>query len=333
MVVSSSRSSAVSADRGVRRRPAAAGTRRCPPAPVAAVRSGSSSTRERRRSCGSRSRTTSRAADPVGVRAAGRRSGRVERMLEVQAIIARTYAVAHLGRHAARRLRPVLDDALSALPAGAAEDVAAGRRSPTRRPRHTAGMVLWYDGARRARSSTPTAAATPAPRRTSGAGPARPYLRPRPTTARRSRAHASGDTRSTPAALHRGAERRSAHARRQGAPSTSTSRSATRRAARSLRLARRHARRHGPRRGFARRCSARLRRESVRSTRFEVVAARRRGSSSPARASATASASARPAPTRGSRRARAASGAAHYYPGTRPRASCADAPLTRYVIA
>ena len=56
---------------------------------------------------------------PVGESAAT-----VARIFEVQTVLARTYALAHLGPPRDRRLRPVRRHALSALSAGAHNDVA-----------------------------------------------------------------------------------------------------------------------------------------------------------------------------------------------------------------
>ncbi len=72
--------------------------------------------------------------------------GAVERMLEVQAVIARTYAVAHLGRHAADGY-----DLCSTTHCQLYEPsrLQTSRWAPLsiEANRHTAGQVLWFDGA------------------------------------------------------------------------------------------------------------------------------------------------------------------------------------------
>ena len=70
----------------------------------------------------------------------------VEAMFEVQAIVARTYAEAHRGRHARDGLRPLLDHALPDLRAGRLRTsrVGAGRRA-TPCSAH-AGLILAFDG-------------------------------------------------------------------------------------------------------------------------------------------------------------------------------------------
>ena len=65
-------------------------------------------------------------------------------MLEVQAIISRTYAVSHLGTPRERRFRPVLNNALPAVRAAPAADVPMGRSIDSSRRTH-AGSILFFD--------------------------------------------------------------------------------------------------------------------------------------------------------------------------------------------
>jgi stage II sporulation protein D len=70
----------------------------------------------------------------------------VERMLEVQAVIGRTYALAHLGRHAAEGFDVC---ATTHCQLFQPSRLATSRWSALSvdAVRHTAGMVLWFDGA------------------------------------------------------------------------------------------------------------------------------------------------------------------------------------------
>ena len=100
-------------------------------------------------------------------------------MFEVQAVIARTYAVSNRGRHAKDGF-----DLCSTTHCQLYEPArlrtsrwAAVARAAVQR---TAGEVLWFADGPRSRSSTPTAAATPAAPRRSGAASRRP-ISPAPT--------------------------------------------------------------------------------------------------------------------------------------------------------
>ena len=248
-----------------------------------------------------------RSHGPVGVRTRRQAiAGVVERMFEVQAVISRTYALAHRGRHAARGLRPLLDDALPAVRAVAAADLAVGAAAREAvRPHRAAASSGSTRGPARALfhadcgGHTSTAVDV-----WGGAAPAVSDRARRRRTRRRGRTR-RGRSRRAQAAVAARAQRRSADARRRSSRrdrgrsiATTAGRAETDRAPR-----------HAGRASFAARCSARCSRAPSASRRSRSTLVRRprgarRCSSSRAAASATASASARPARWRASERAR-----------------------------
>ena len=147
--------------------------------------------------------------------ARSRRRSAAEAMFEVQAIVARTYAAAHRGRHA-REGFDLCSTTHCQLyePARLRTDRGGprGRRSTpcSARP----ALILCTTARRPTRCTTPTAADGRAPQTDVWGGPARPYLRPGADDGDAEDAHAAGSTRSARDALRRALERRSRSADR-----------------------------------------------------------------------------------------------------------------------
>ena len=249
-----------------------------------------------------RSKTTCRRRPSARSRQRAGEVETVERMLEVQTIISRTYAVSHLGRHAREGFdlcsttHCQLFDPRRLQTSRWAGGVARGRRAHGRRHPHVRPPGQPGAVPRRLRRPYQHGLAP------SGAATDRPYLVAQPDDGAAETRTPCGNTRSRSTA-DRGARRRPAD--RSAARSTPSTSWPRRRRPRGANRAPgqcegrwTHASRHGhPRRRVATGADARVRPARRSAARDSTSAGPARCSCSPAAAMATASASARPAPS------------------------------------
>ena len=255
-----------------------------------------------RRSAGCRSRSTSKRRSCRSSRLPSGDPGVVERMLEVQAVISRTYALAHLGRHAARGFDLCATTHCQLFQPSRLQ---TSRWAPqaAEAVRRTAHSVLWYDaGPARALFHADCGGHTSNAVDVWG-GAARPYLIGRADDGPAGEVHTSWRFEAARPAVLARAERRSADAHRRSSRRDSGARSRRGRPRGTDRAAR-HTGAHRSRRNAAR--GARRRPSEIARSRARGSTSARSGrcSSSKAAASATASASARPARSRAFERER-----------------------------
>ena len=144
--------------------------------------------------------------------------GDIERMLEVQAVIARTYAVAHVGRHQREGYDLCSTTHCQLYQPGRLKTSSWARARRRSQRAHVRRKFSGSTAPRPARSFTPTAAATPVPPPTSGAARRARTSRASPTTAPPASAHVTWRYEVAPGRAYRGPQRRPPDARRQ-APS------------------------------------------------------------------------------------------------------------------